>query len=337
MPRAASADARPVRAIVTSGHRDDPGARLDPDRPDPTPEPGEVQIRPARCLVTAADAAVAHAGVFAGVLGQSFVGTVEAVGSRDDAGLIGSRVTCAADLACGSCDRCKRGLSAHCERMTVMGERDRDGCLADLVCVPKAALLPVPKSVSDDAAVFARPLAAALHAAGMVRLEGKGFVTVLGDGPMALLCSLVMTRLNATVRLLATRPDPLGLCEKWGVKHRHRDEAGRRQDQDVVIDCTGTGEGFTIATRMVRPRGSVVLTPARTPGIDPAAVLSPVIQHELQIVGARSGVLRDAMHELESGSYDPTPLISKRMKLADGAAVIDAAGDPAQLAVSVEP
>jgi len=37
------------------------------------------------------------------------------------------------------------------------------------------------------------------------------------------------------------------------------DDIVPRHDQDVVIDCTGSAEGFELALQIVRPRGTLVL------------------------------------------------------------------------------
>ncbi|MEM1330695.1 MAG: alcohol dehydrogenase catalytic domain-containing protein [Planctomycetota bacterium] len=325
-----------MRALITNGT----DAALAESHPDPTPKPGEALVRVTAALALAPDAAIASSGSFTGVLGQAFVGEVESVGSREDAELIGTRATAAADIPCGVCELCKRGLSAHCPHMQILGRQGRDGAFAELIAVPVKSLIKVPSSVTDEAAVFGRPLAAALHASGVVRLDGKGFVTVLGDGVAALLCAQAMSRRNATVRLLASQPQTLALAEKLGVKHRALHDAGRRQDQDVVIECTGAAESFATATEMVRPRGSLVLVPVQETADGAvagrrSADLSAVVRDELNLIGARTGSLREAMHELEIGSYDPTPLIARRLRLSDGVGVLNAASEPGQLGVLV--
>ena len=69
----------------------------------------------------------------------------------------------------------------------------------------------------------------------------------------------VMAKLNASVRLVGRYSEKLAVCEKWGIKHRHVDDVGRRSDQDIVVDCTGSPDGLDLALRLVRPRGTVVL------------------------------------------------------------------------------
>ena len=169
-------------------------------------------------------------------IGHEFSGDVVAIGSEVTKARLGERVTVEPCIVCGKCDRCRAGLTFHCASRTVMGLCGRDGCFAERFAVPVVNLVEVPRHVPDDAAVFAEPLARALHAAHILRVEGKPFVTVLGDGIDALLSAQILARLNASVRLLGWQPEKFGLCERWSIKHRHADEVGRRQDQ-------GAGDG----------------------------------------------------------------------------------------------
>ena len=92
--------------------------------------------------------------------------------------------------------------------------------------LPLRNLVEAPKAVQDDAAVFAVPLSLAAHVVQLVRIEGKPYVTILGDSVAALLSAQVMARLNASVRLLGSRSEKFAPCERWGIKHRHVSEGG---------------------------------------------------------------------------------------------------------------
>jgi threonine dehydrogenase-like Zn-dependent dehydrogenase len=308
----------------------------------PTPPAGEVLIRPTRLGVCATDLELCRGYMgFDGVLGHEFVGMVERVADAGDRSLIGQRVVGNINCVCGRCDMCQAGLPSHCRDRTVLGIAGRDGCFAERFCLPTANLVPVPDHVDDDNAVFAEPLAAALQVARQLTIEGRPYITVLGDGRLGLLCVQVMARLNATVRLVGKHPEKLGLCEKWGIKARPLDEVGLRQDQDVVIDCTGSASGLTTAMQMVRPRGTIVLkTTVAPPGSDPARPpvdLSPIVVHEIQLVGSRCGPMGEAVALLASGGVDVVSLISKRMRLSDGVATLQAAARPGMIKVVIDP
>lgn len=311
---------------------------VDGSYPEPTPRPGVALVRVARVLITETDLDVARGVIpHTGVLGQAFAGVVERVVGADPRGLTGRLVVASPDLPDPSSDLARRGLGAHDPARAVLGVRGRDGCLADLVAMPAAALVPVPDGVDADRAVFALPLARALHAAQIVRIPGKTFVTVLGDNLRALLAAQVLARLNASVRLLGTLPDRLDRCARWGVKHRHRDEAGRWGDQDVVIDAERGSASFDLACGMVRPRGTIVLL-GETPHGErrPAPDLSPVIERELTVVGARCGSLGEGVEMLRSGSVDLDGLITKRYRLEEAERALRAGADPANIAVVVD-
>jgi threonine dehydrogenase-like Zn-dependent dehydrogenase len=326
--------------------------KLETNAPDPVPGPGEALVRPLRVGVCSTDVEIASGrsgALFRGTLGHEMVGVVEYVNLPDDppAALVerarrlkDKRVVASINLVCGKCDMCRAGLSSHCRGRNVLGCSGRDGCFADFVTVPVSNLHVVPDKVDDERAVFAEPLAAAAHAAQMFKVEGKPYITVLGDGKLGLLCVQVMGRLNAKVRLLGKHPKKFGLCERWGIKHRHVDEVGRRQDQDVVVDCTGSASGLALAMQLVRPRGKIVLKSsispfpmrpgAPVPGANHPAWatpvnLAPLVINEVELIGSRCGPVEVALAMLEREEVRVAELVTRRMKLSDGVEAMKAA------------
>ncbi|MBL0926931.1 MAG: alcohol dehydrogenase catalytic domain-containing protein [Phycisphaerales bacterium] len=305
----------------------------------PRPGPGEALLRPRRVLVGSADIAAAGARGHAVTLGHQFVATVEEVNplpaekARAEA-LRGKRVVGSPEVACGRCDLCHRGLSAHCRERTILGLRGRDGCFADAFCLPIRNLLALPDTIDDDRGAFAWLLGAAVHAAHQIRIEGKPYITVLGDGRLGLLCAQVMNRLNASVRVVGRHESKLALCERWGVKHRLLDEAGRRADQDIVVEATGHADGLTVAMQMVRPRGKILLKTLHAAGA--AADLSPIVTNEVELIGSRGGSIADAVAMLDRNEVDVVSLITRRAKLDDAPEALRAAAQPAQIGVLME-
>jgi len=313
---------------------------LDAARPEPKPPAGEVLIRPTRMGVCATDLEICRGYMsFAGVLGHEFVGVVE--DAADSAGhpWIGQRVVGRINCVCGKCDLCKAGLPEHCRERTVLGIAGRDGCFAERFTLPAANLHAVPDHVEDDAAVFTEPLAAAFQIVRQLVIEGRPYITVLGDGRLGLLCAQVLSELNATVRCVGKHPRKLELCEKWGIKHRLLDEVGLRKDQDIVVDCTGSATGLPTALRMVRPRGTVVLktTVAAEQWAKQPADLAPIVIDEITVIGSRCGPFPDALEALSAGRIDVTSLISRRMKLADATHALRLAEQSDTIKVLLEP
>ncbi len=331
-----------MRAIVI----DDKGVRVDARRDDPKLAPGEALIRPLRMGVCATDLELCRGYMdYRGVLGHEFVGVVEEVRAgrrridgKNAQSWVGKRVVGSINCVCGRCEMCKAGLREHCRDRTVLGIAGRDGCFADRFTLPITNLFEVPDHVDDDRATFVEPLAAAYQILRQLTIEGRPFITVLGDGRLGLLCAQVLSQLNATVRLVGKHAQKLSLCERWGVQHRAVDDVGLRQDQDIVVDCTGSPSGLALAMQMVRPRGTIVMK--TTLAADPKRAmidLSPIVIHEINVVGSRCGPFPDAIEALSAGKVDVVSLISRRAKLADGVDALRAASKPGVIKVLLEP
>ncbi len=325
-----------MQALVYDGKQ----VSLQTNRPDPKLVPAEALIKPLRMGLCATDLEICRGYLgFQGVLGHEFVGKVQAVGSQADKAWVGKRVVGSINCACLECDMCKAGLRAHCRNRTVLGIAGRDGCCADAFTLPTQNLIEVPDTIDDDHAVFTEPLAAAYQIRRQLTIEGRPYITILGDGRLGLLCAQVLSQLNATVRCVGKHTDKLALCEKWGVKHRLLDDVGLRADQDIVVDCTGSPTGLTTAMQMVRPRGKIVLKTTtaphnnRQPGVD----LSPLVIHEIELIGSRCGPFPEALAALAAEQIDVLSLISRRMKLADSPDALNTAQHPDVIKVLLEP
>ncbi|MFP4145749.1 MAG: MDR/zinc-dependent alcohol dehydrogenase-like family protein [Phycisphaeraceae bacterium] len=323
-----------MQAIVYDGKE----PKFAANHPEPELSGDEVLIRPLRMGVCSTDLELCRGYMgFEGVLGHEFVGVVEEAKGRRGKKWVGKRVVGSINCVCGRCDMCRAGLKEHCRSRTVLGIQDRDGCFAERFTLPAVNLHAVPEHIDDDTAVFTEPLAAAMQILRQITIEGRPYITVLGDGRLGLLCAQVMSQLNATVRCVGKHPEKLELCEKWGVKHRLLEEVGLRQDQDIVVDCTGSASGLETAMGMVRPRGTIVLKSTVSPRAQKQIDLSPIVIHEITVVGSRCGPFHEALALMSSEKVDVVSLISRRMKLSDGAEVLKAASQRGNIKVLVEP
>lgn len=282
------------------------------------PGPGEVRLRTVAALVTGLERSVAAGlGLFRGVPGHACVGVVEATGAGVDPELVGRRVVPAPIERCGTCDHCRGGLGDHCRVRRVLGVEGRDGGLASRVITSATTLAAVPGDLADEVAVFAAPLGAALQCRRQVPVAGKRYVSILGDGTMGLLLGQVLAPLNDSVRVLGRHTERFGRCERWGIRHRHVDDVGRRADQDIVIECTGRPEGLELAALLSRPRGTIVLKSLCSLGtrLAPGADLSPLTLGERTVVGSFLGPVDEALRLLAAGAVDVAPLAIRRMGL----------------------
>jgi len=300
--------------------------------PEPVPGPHEalVQLRTAGICHTDLELARGYMG-YRGVLGHEFVGEVL---SASDGALVGKRVVADINAGCGHCDACRRGDPHHCPSRTVLGIVGRDGAMADRFTIPESCLVAVPDSVSDDAAVFAEPLAAALHVLDDAPATPEP-VVVVGDGKLGQLVARAVVSADRDAVVVGRHAAKLALVRAAGARAVLESELGGELDgASVVVDATGRAAGIALALRLVRPRGTVVLktTIAGATSVD----LSPVVIHELRVVGSRCGDLARAVDALAAGRVDPTPLIDARYTLDDARRAFRRASEPGSLKVLIE-
>lgn len=319
--------------------------RLIRDAPEPSPAPGEARLRTLIAGISESDLALSR-GWRSGAeplhgltIGHEFVAIVDSVGSSKDqhARLQGKRVVGGPAVSCGKCDLCRRGLATHCREQTILGIRDRHGCLADAFTLPLRNLVALPDDLDDERATFSAPLSEAIHASQQVHLEGKPYITILGEGTLALLCAQVMNKLNASVRLVSRNETNLALCDKWQVRHRHLDEVGRREDQDIVVDCTGSSEGLATALRLVRPRGTILLK-SLSPSMASDGTgfeTTAIVMKEVRIQGSRAGGVTEAIEMLRREQVEVASLITRKVDLDEGERAMLWAAEPEQVKVLV--
>lgn len=267
---------------------------------------------------------------FKGILGHEFVGRVV---EAPDSSIVGRRVVGEINAGCGKCDLCSKGDPRHCAERTVLGIKGRGGAFAEFLSLPAGNLIEVPESVSDEAAVFAEPLAAALSILEQVEFSPTENVVVIGDGKLALLIVLALTAAGANLRVIGKHEEKLDLARKFGARETLNILTQRLdlEPADVVIEASGSPSGLETALRILRPRGTVVLksTHHGSTQID----MSTVVVNELRIVGSRCGRMQPAIAMLKSGRADLTPLITNQFELADGVRAFAQASLPESMKV----
>jgi len=261
---------------------------------------------------------------FRGTLGHEFVGRV--VESPDHA-LVGKRVVGEINAGCGLCAQCESGDSRHCAERTVLGIKNRDGAFAEFLSLPVPNLIAVPDEISDDAAVFAEPLAAACNILEQVSIDAASNVAVVGDGKLAQLITLVISGTGCHLTIIGKHPEKLRLASRFGATStlRASDLHGSSYEArfDVVIEATGSPSGLEASLKLVRPRGTVVLksTHHGSSSLD----TSLIVVNEIKVVGSRCGRMRRAIDFLARRQVDLNYLVSERLPLEKGLRAFDVA------------
>ena len=242
-----------------------------------------------------------------GVLGHEFVGVVEEVNSEDKT-LLGKRVVGEINCGCGECDYCKQGLERHCFNRQTLGIWKKDGCMAQYVTMPIKNLLEVPENVTNEEAVMVEPLAAALEILEQLHIRPDSKVLVLGDGKLGLTIALALSGAGLDVTQVGKHSNKLEITKKQGVKTILLNDLEITKTWDVVVEATGSINGFETALSLTKPRGVLVLKSTVASGKE--FNFAPIVIDEITILGSRCGQFAPALRLLEQKRIDFKPLIS---------------------------
>jgi threonine dehydrogenase-like Zn-dependent dehydrogenase len=307
--------------------------RFREDAPAPAPGPGEALVRLRLGGICATELEMQRGyAPFAGVMGHEFVGEVVQAPQGAEA-WVGQRVVGEINVACGECSPCRRGDRTHCAQRQVIGIRRRDGAFAEYIALPLENLHQVPDEIPDEAAVFTEPLAAALEIQQQIPVRPQDRVLLLGAGRLGQLIAQVLALSGCDLRVSARHPRQRELLQARLIRLAQAEDLEQGQF-DVVVEATGTPQGFQLARQRVRPRGVLVLksTFAEAVQID----LSALVVDEITLVGSRCGPFEPALRLLASGMVDPQPLIEGRYPLSQAVQAFEQAQKPGAMKILLE-
>jgi threonine dehydrogenase-like Zn-dependent dehydrogenase len=265
---------------------------------------------------------------FQGVLGHEFVGVVDH--APGNSSLVGKRVVGEINAACRVCPTCQNGRPTHCPNRTTLGIMGRDGAFADYLSLPVDNLYLVPDGMTNEQAVFIEPLAAACEIPQLVAIKPTDRIIIIGDGKLGLLCAQVLALTGGQITLLGRHCEnhawlaPKGIA----VTSEIRDIP---PGADIIVEATGSPQGLTMATTLIRPRGTIVLKSTYHGEI--LVNMTELVIHEISVIGSRCGPFAPALRLLGSGMIDVEPLIHSRFSMTDGIKAIEQAAQPGTLKV----
>ena len=238
---------------------------------------------------------------FKGVLGHEFIGIVE---ECSDTKWVGKRIVGEINFACNNCEWCKRRLGRHCPNRTILGILNTDGCMADYCKIPIDCLIEIPDNISDSKAVFIEPLSAACEIIEQLGsdITGNEKVTVLGDGKLGILCSWVLSTVFKNVTLVGRHKSKLELAAWNNLKTTT--DISTVSSTDIVVEATGTSNGFNVAIDICKPRGRIILK--STVAEQKPVNLTKIVVDEISVVGSRCGQFKDGLAVMKN--YHDIPL-----------------------------
>ncbi len=301
--------------------------KLARDYPVPRAPEGEALVRVLRAGICNTDLGILRGYMgYTGVLGHEFVGVVESGEMR------GERVVGEINAYCGDCPTCRRGDPTHCPNRTTLGISGRDGALAEYLTLPTRNLHLVPDAVSDSAAVFVEPLAAACEIPERVYIRPTDRVCVIGDGKLGLLAAQVLALTGCDLLAIGHHPDKLMILRMRGIATTAEPDSVTGQF-DVVVDCTGQASGLDLARRLTRPRGTLVLK-STFRGTQETA-FAPLVVDEISIVGSRCGPFAPALRLLAQDLIDVNSLASAEFPIERGVEAFEWAARPEMLKIQI--
>lgn len=298
----------------------------------PQPGSGESLIRVTQAGVCATDLALARGYMaFAGVPGHEFIGYAES------GPFAGKRVVGEINLACGSCSTCAQSLPEHCPNRRVLGIAGQPGAFADYLLLPNENLHPVPDSVSDDAAVFTEPLAAAYEIPKLIHFRPGSRALVAGDGKLGLLCAQVLNEAGLEVTVAGRHPErarllPAAIRHSFGLLEA--DSPVLQPQFELAVEASGRPEVLARLIPGMLPRSRIVMktTMERSHEID----LAPLVINEISLEGSRCGPFEVALAALAEGRIQVEGMIEARYPLAEAERAFAHAARPGSLKILLQ-
>ena len=242
---------------------------------------------------------------YCGILGHEFVGIVE----KGPDHLRGQRVVGEINATCGQCRYCLNAQSRHCENRTVLGIVNRNGAFADYLTLPTDNLHLVPDGMITDIAVFTEPVAAALEIQEQIHIDANDRVLVVGDGKLGLLVAQTLALTGCDMLAIGRHSEKLDILRNLGINTGFPDSI-RERSFDVAVECTGNPEGFDLARRALRPRGTLILKSTYAGNLNINA--SALVVDEITLIGSRCGPFDRAIDVLANGQINVEQLIQGR-------------------------
>jgi len=303
------------------------------DLPLPELEADEVLIKVLLAGVCSTDLEMVRGYyAFTGVPGHEFVGQV--VDGNGHLELQGKRVIGDINVSCGECERCLRQEPSQCMRRRTLGIFNYDGVFSEYCKLPAKNLTVIPDSDSDVLAVFTEPTAAALRILDQVQIKPSDRVIVVGAGRLGLLIAQVLNNTGCDLKVVVRRPEPAAMLAGWGIKALYAEEV-KGELADIVVEVTGSPEGFALSRSLTRARGTVVLK--STFAGDVSVNLSKLVVDEITLVGSRCGYYPAGLRALSSGLVQVGEMVDSIYSLDQGLEAISRASQPGVLKVLIRP
>ena len=264
------------------------------------------------------------------IFGHETCGEIVSVGNQVTNFKPGDLVAVETHIPCEECYQCQTGAQHICEKMAIIGVHT-NGTFAEYAKIPAVCCWKLPKDTNPDLGAILEPWGVAVN--GILKGEvNNRSVAVFGCGPIGLLGLGSIAAWGAT-RIFAVEPIPtrLNMVPKFApdatlINPTKEDavkailEATGGRGVDVSIEISGSTQAAKMAFQVLRRGGRVSLVglPSAPVELD---LPEDIIYKEAKVFGSTGRLMWqtwwDMQNLLESGKFDPMPVITHRFPLAE--------------------
>lgn len=318
----------------------------------PVPRIGvrEVLVRVAVCGVCPTDIKKIHYGTMPPprIFGHETAGTITRIGARVRGLRVGDRVALHHHVPCCDCHACRHGAFAQCPQYLktgiTAGFEPAGGGYAEFVrvmdfCLPGIVKIPARNSFFEGA--MAEPVNTVLKAVNKLHLLKGDTVLVLGQGPIGLIFTRLLTLRGVNVVATDLMPSRLRLAKEFGAHAALRGDVKdlperiarltRGRGLDAAVVAVPVDALVTQALALVRGAGRVLLFAHTKRGAALPLDLATVCVDEKDVIGSYSSdiTIQDEVARLIfSRRMDVRRLITNIFPLEQTAAGVELAAHP---------
>jgi threonine 3-dehydrogenase len=265
------------------------------ERPEPTPERGEVKIRVARTGICGTDLHIESWDAWAAsainaplIPGHEFSGHVVELGEGVTSVEVGALVSGEGHVVCGHCRNCRAGRRHLCKFTSSIGV-NRDGAFAEFVVIPEQNVWRHPLDIDPELAAIFDPLGNAVHTALSFPMVGED-VLITGAGPIGLMAAQVARHIGARhIVMTDVNEERLQLARDMGVSlainvskvriAEAQEQLGMKEGFDIGLEMSGHATALPEMISNMNQGGRIAMLglPAEPISIDWATVVTHMI------------------------------------------------------------
>ncbi|HET9877681.1 MAG TPA: alcohol dehydrogenase catalytic domain-containing protein [Candidatus Limnocylindria bacterium] len=299
--------------------------------PEPTIGPDDVSIAVGGVGLCGSDLSVFSgkwtAPAYPWVMGHEAFGTIDAVGAGVPRERIGQTVVVEPNVACFTCDQCRRGWTSACVARRSVG-MNRQGALAERLVLPSRFAWPINGAAPTDL-VCVEPTAVVLAALRRLGTPLPESAMVIGVGAQGLLMSLALVDRGVTVHAHDVNQDRVASAVGLGAVVAAVDESS--PTFHLVVDTVGSPASVAVALSRLEVGGTLLVLGLDGRPLDLTA--QAVVRRQLVLRGSLTYDHPDdfeaAIAAVRDGSFAPGRIVTDAYALDDAQLAFERSGSTA--------